>query len=86
MTKIFNLDHLDLYELTEILLSVKYQFGLATESEAMENIESGEYSKEDILNAVAYYRTKGLAPREVRMNFLPTSLEEVIEDYKTILL
>ena len=86
MTKTFNLDHLDLYELTEMLLSVKYQFGLATELEAMENIESGEYSKEGILNAVAYYRTKGLAPREVRMNFLPTSLEEVIEDYKTILL
>lgn len=86
MKREFNLDHLDYYDLEEMLLAVKYQFGLDTELEAMENIEYGEYSEEEILNAIAYYRAKDLGTHKIRMNFLPTSLKYVKEDYAEILI
>lgn len=77
----FDLDRLDYYDLKEVLLAVKYQFGLKTERDARDNIENGEYSKEDILGAIAYYRTDGLGTHKMRMDFLPTELKSVEKDY-----
>lgn len=81
MTIKAKLNSLDLYELTEVLLAVKYQCGLDTELEARQNIEAGKYSTKEIFDAIAYYRTKGLGSHKTRMAYLPQSLELVLEDY-----
>lgn len=81
MTMRDKLNQLELYELTEILISVKLGYGLETELEARQHIEAGQYTKEEIIDAIAYERTEGLGPHRDRMDFLPHSLIGVEEDY-----
>ena len=80
-----SIDHLDIYQITEILQAVQYQYGLSTLMETREKVEAGEYTKEEIMEAIAYRRTDGMGTHRDRMNYLPISLEGVVMDYTGLL-
>ena len=53
----------------EIIEGIRYMYGLGTLQDARNELAKGKYTKEEIVRAVAWFRSDGLAPYEVRKDW-----------------
>lgn len=69
---------------TEVVEAIDYMFGFGNRTEAEKALEDGEFTKDDVYRAVAYYRTDGL-PLEMKRDWAEKELPEVIRTYENLI-
>lgn len=69
----------------EIIKAIDYMYGLGSIREAETTLANGEYTREEIYNAIAWYRGDGLPYKEKKEWVANTGLQEVIETYGNLI-
>lgn len=66
----------------EIIEGIRYMYGLETLQDARNELAEGKYTKEEIVRAVAWFRSDGLGPYEVRKNWVESQgIQQVLQSY-----
>lgn len=69
----------------EIFEAINYMYGLDSFWEAEKRLAAGEYTREEIYQAIAWYRGAGL-PYEMKKEWVANvGLPEVIKDYENLI-
>ena len=69
----------------EIIEAIDYMYGLGSFREAEAKLADGEYTREEIYNAIAWYRGDGLPYGEKKEWVANVGLPEVIKDYENLI-
>ena len=73
------------FDSLEVIEAIDYMYGLGSWKEAKRRLEAGEYTREEIYEAIAWYRGAGL-PYEIKKEWVANvGLPEVIKDYENLI-
>lgn len=67
----------------EIVEAIKYMYGMDSLKEAEDALAEGEFTREQILKAIAWYRADGLGSFDTKKSWVETvGMEDVTTDYQ----
>lgn len=80
-----NTDKMNALVAKEVIEAIDYMYGLGDIREAKKRLEKGEYSREEIYEAIAWYRADGIEPFAKKKEWIEKAgLPEVIKDYEKV--
>ena len=89
MTKItkikVNTDKMNVWDAKEVIEAIDYMYGIGDIREAKKRLANGEYTREEIYEAIAWYRGDGLPYKEKKEWVANVSLPEAIKDYENLI-
>ena len=74
------------FDSLEVIEAIDYMYGLGSWKEAKRRLEDGEYTREEIYQAIAWYRADGIEPYADKKAWAKNvGLKDVRNDYENLI-
>lgn len=81
-----NTDKMNVWDAMEVIEAIDYMYGIGSIPEAKKRLAEGEYTREEIYEAIAWHRADGIEPFAKKKEWAEKAgLPGVIKDYEKVL-